>query len=75
MEAQLLKFILGEPITFTPLRAIQYGAETGLAVGSSLGKESASLRAQEIYAPFQADLASEAILRYESSALGSSRII
>ena len=75
MERELLRFLLGEPVNFTPLRAIRYGAETGIAIGSALGKESARLRAVEVYAPFQADLASEAILRYESSALGSSRII
>ena len=75
MEAELLRFILGQPVNFSPLRTIRYGVESGIAIGSALGKESASLRAQEIYAPFQADLASEDILRYESSALGSSRII
>ena len=55
MERELLRFLLGEPVNFTPLRAIRYGAETGIAIGSALGKESARLRAVEIYAPFQAD--------------------
>lgn len=75
MEVELLRFLLGQPVKFSPLRAIRYGAESGAAVGEALGKESARLRAVGIYAPFQADLASEEILRYESSALGSSRII
>ena len=66
---------MGEPVSLTPFRAVQLGAEAGVAVGSALGAESARLRSKGIYAPFQADLASEEILRYESSALGSSRII
>ena len=75
MEVELLRFLLGQPVQFSPLRVIRYGAESGSAIGSALGNESARLRAEGIYAPFQADLASEEILRYESSALGSSRII
>jgi len=75
VERELLRFLLGEPVKLTPLRAVEIGAEAGSAVGTSLGTESARLRAQGIYAPFQTDLASTEILRYESSALGSSRLI
>jgi hypothetical protein len=57
-------------------RAIKGGADAGKTVGTEFAERSMELRAKGIYDPFgAADLASPAILKYESSALGSSRII
>jgi len=52
------------------------GAEFGEFVGTEFAERSMELAEQGIYNPLSgADLASPEILKYESSALGSSRII
>jgi len=57
-----------------PLRLIISAAETGAWLGEKLGTHSAELNARGIYNPVT-DLYTPAIMAYEQSALGSTRII
>ena len=74
-----LDFLLKKkgPLPLIPFfRMVKSSAELGGYVGRELGERSQELRARGIYDPFSgADLASPEIRKYESSALGSSRII
>ena len=65
------------PLPLIPFfRIVKDSAELGLYVGQEARMRSDALRARGVYDPFgAADLASPEILKYESSALGSSRII
>jgi len=57
-------------------RAVRAGGDFGRTVGTEFAERSMELRARGVYDPIGgADLASPEILKYESSALGSSRII
>ncbi len=65
------------PLPLIPFfRIVKGSAELGYLVGTEFGERSQELRARGVYDPISgADLASPEILKYESSALGSSRII
>ena len=74
-----LDFLLKKkgPLPLIPFFRILKGAgELGYIVGTEFGERSQKLRARGVYDPISgADLASPEILKYESSALGSSRLI
>ena len=64
------------PLPLVPFfRLVRQSGELGLYVGQELRADSEEKWARGIYNPLGADLASPEILKYESSALGSSRII
>ena len=65
------------PLPLIPFfRIVKDSAELGLYLGREARTRSDALRARGVYDPISgADLASPEILKYESSALGSSRII
>jgi hypothetical protein len=65
------------PLPLIPFfRLVKQSGELGLYVGQEARASSEEQWARGIYNPFgAADLASPEILKYESSALGSSRII
>tara|TARA_R110000751_G_scaffold147368_1_gene251979 strand:- start:695 stop:967 length:273 start_codon:yes stop_codon:yes gene_type:complete len=64
----------GGKILPPPARLIVSSAEAGAWFGKTLGTYSAELNAQGIYNPVT-ELYTPAIMAYENSALGSSRII
>lgn len=58
------------------VRLVRGAADLGKTVGTEFAERSIELRARGVYDPIGgADLASPEILKYEASALGSSRII
>ena len=64
------------PVPLIPFfRLVKQSGELGLYVGQEARASSEEQWARGIYNPLGADLASPEILKYESSALGSSRII
>ena len=65
------------PLPLIPFfRIVKQSGELGWTVGQEARARSDELTARGVYNPFgAADLASPEILRYEASALGSSRII
>tara|TARA_R110001599_G_scaffold330726_1_gene545217 strand:- start:315 stop:551 length:237 start_codon:yes stop_codon:yes gene_type:complete len=75
----VLEFIFKKKGTLPLLpffRLVKQSAELGLYVGQELRASSEEQWARGVYNPFgAADLASPEILKYESSALGSSRLI
>ena len=64
------------PLPLIPfIRMVKSAADLGYLVGTELRADSEENWSRGIYNPLGADLASPEILKYESSALGSSRII
>jgi hypothetical protein len=65
------------PLPLIPFfRMVKAAGDLGYIVGTEFGERSEANRARGVYDPISgADLASPEILKYESSALGSSRII
>ena len=73
-----LDFLLKKkgPIPLIPFfRLVKQSGELGWYVGQEFRASSEEQWSRGIYNPLSADLASPEILKYESSALGSSRII
>ena len=64
------------PVPLIPFfRLVKQSGELGLYVGQEARASSEEQWSRGVYNPFAADLASPEILKYEASALGSSRII
>jgi hypothetical protein len=64
------------PLPLIPFfRMVKVAGELGYTVGTTLRASSEEQWSRGIYNPLGADLASPEILKYEASALGSSRII
>ena len=74
----VLEFIFKKKGTLPLLpffRLVKQSGELGLYVGQEARASSEEQWARGVYNPLSADLASPEILKYEASALGSSRII